>query len=176
MKKYSGLTLVELLATLVIAGVLVALALPSFRGLLVRRAVEATTADLLTDFSYARGEALKRGHSVTICRSTSGTACEPSDGSWHVGWIVFDDLDGDERVDAGEVVLRVHAAAPGILSIQKADGSDAQSTFPYRASGLTPNRSGSLKVLADTAVPEGWRVLCMSFQGRLSPRPGATAC
>ena len=176
MKKYSGLTLVELLATLAIAGVLVALALPSFRGLMDRRAVEAATADLLADFSYARAEALKRGHSVTICRSGSGTACEASDGSWHVGWIVFDDLDEDEVVDTSETVLRVHPAVAGIRSIQKADGSDAQSTFPYRASGLTPNRSGSLKVLADATRPEGWRVLCMSFQGRLSPRPGASAC
>lgn len=176
MKKYSGMTLIELLFTIAIAGVLMALAIPSFHSLLVRRAVDTAVADLLIDFSYARSEALKRGHFVTICRSLSGSACDGSEGSWHTGWIVFDDLDGSRQVDTGEAILRVHGPAQGVQSINRADGSDAKISYRFSVSGSLPGSAGNLNVVADAAVAGGAHLLCIAITGRLASRPGAAAC
>ena len=181
MKKYSGVTLLELLIGLVVAGILVALAAPGFRSLLVRRQMEAAVDALLGDFRLARSEAIKRGHSVTICRSISGQACESRAGGWEVGWIVFDDKDGSNTVNAqaDERVLRWQQPLAGVSTITATGGGNATAgvAYEFRANGLATGTMGSLTVTPAAGPASSIRVLCVSSLGRLSARaPGATTC
>ena len=182
MKKYSGFTLLELLFGLVVAGILVALAAPSFGSLLVRRQVGAAVDALESDFRLARSEALKRGHSVTICRSGDGKDCEPKAGGWEVGWIVFDDKDGDTTVDAldGEKVLRWQQPPDGVASIDATGGGNAPAgvRYEFRSDGLATAAMGSLIVTPAVGAASGSRrVLCVSSLGRVNVRaPGITSC
>lgn len=61
-----GFTVIELMTVLVIAGVLLALAIPSFRELLARNRVEGIAGELATDLQYARSEAVSRNANVGL--------------------------------------------------------------------------------------------------------------
>jgi type IV fimbrial biogenesis protein FimT len=115
-----GYTLVELLAVLCIAGIVAALAIPSFGALArdVRRT--AVVSDLVGTVRVARSEALKRGGRLVICGVADPTlapaqqACGGPD--WTAGWVLgtWHDANADARVDPGELgVLRQFTPAAG---------------------------------------------------------------
>lgn len=177
MKKYSGLTLVELLVTLVVAGVVAAVAVPGMRTMLLRRQVQAAIDSLQADFRYARVQALKRGHSVTICRSDNGTACHASDGSWEVGWIVFDDNNGNRSVDTGDSVLRVQGAWWGLVGITVNGGAISPMKYEFQPNGVAPGSGSNIVVEADGTVDGGKRLICVTAQARLELKPvGTSTC
>jgi type IV fimbrial biogenesis protein FimT len=83
-----GFTLIELMITVAILGVLLALAVPSFQGTIARNNVASAASMLSASLSLARSEAVKRGASVTVCKSANASTCVTS-GDWSQGWIMF---------------------------------------------------------------------------------------
>ena len=63
---HCGFTMIELMTVLVIAGVLLSLAMPSFRELLARNRIEGVAGELSTDLQYARSEAVSRNTQVGL--------------------------------------------------------------------------------------------------------------
>ncbi|MBD8898103.1 GspH/FimT family pseudopilin [Rhodanobacter sp. DHG33] len=110
-KKNQGFTLIELMVTLVILAVLTMIALPSFRDTIRRSQVSASSNALLADISYARSEAIDRGQVVTMCPSTTGSACTTSGTTWGTGWMVYSYPAGAASTNAayttGNLQLRV---------------------------------------------------------------------
>jgi type IV fimbrial biogenesis protein FimT len=95
-----GFTAVELLVTLTIVGVLLALAAPGLRQMTLNQGVKSAAFDLFSALEYARSEAIKRpSETVTL---KAGAA---SDGAWSTGWRI---LDG-----AGDII-RSWTVAPSI--------------------------------------------------------------
>lgn len=176
MKKMAGMTLVELLIVMVILALLMAVAVPNFRSLMVRRAATAAASALSSDYRLARSEAIRRTTFVTICRSSDGASCGTAD-SWHTGWIVFLDSDQDRVVDAGEEVLRVQGAVDGIASMQAISGvaTDTRPANTFRTNGLSTASAESLVITASSSVLHGTRLVCISNQGRPSVREAGTA-
>lgn len=112
-----GFTLIELMVTIGIIGIMTFVAIPSLTDTFNRMAVNAAARSINTALSLARSEAVKRSRDVSICPSTSGTDCASD--KWADGWIVFIDANGDANgasgsVDAGDEVLRVFAALADI--------------------------------------------------------------
>ncbi|WP_255520209.1 GspH/FimT family pseudopilin [Ramlibacter aurantiacus] len=170
-----GLTLIELMVGLSIAAILAAIAAPSFRTLLARRAVESAAADFMADFRYARTEALKRGHPVSVCGSSDGLACTHSK-DWRGGWIVFADRDANRLVDAGEAVLRVQGAARGLRELL-VDRGATPSSFTFHPNGLANGVYASVSIKASGADPEISRCAKVSGRGRVVLLPeGTTPC
>ena len=100
-----GFTLVELLVTLVVGGVLVTIAAPSFQGAIARNRVATLTNEMVGSLNIARSEAIKRGVRVTVCKSSDQLTCT---GTWSDGWIVFSDEGVKETIDGGDEILRIH--------------------------------------------------------------------
>ena len=73
--RQAGFTIIELMTVMVIAGVLLALALPSFNETLARRRLEGQANELVTDLSYAKSEAVARNRSVLLQTNPGGTTC-----------------------------------------------------------------------------------------------------
>lgn len=109
-----GFTLVELMIAIAIIGILLALAVPSFQGLIASSRLTSATNDIVSALAQARSNAIKTGNRITLCPSSNGTSCA-SAGTFEQGWISFIDTTRSgttAAVDTGETVVSVNAAMP----------------------------------------------------------------
>jgi len=88
--RQAGFTLIELMVTLAVLAIVLAIAMPNFSSLQAGTRLTAQVNDLVSMLSYARLEALKRGSRVTVCKSADGASCTTG-GNWEQGWVVFND-------------------------------------------------------------------------------------
>ncbi|WP_417549927.1 GspH/FimT family pseudopilin [Methylophaga sp.] len=102
MKKFAannGFTLIELMITLVVVIILVAIAAPSFNSM-IRDSRAATQANnLLSSLQVARSEAINRGVRVSMRRMSNTNSV------WEDGWRIFTDWDGDGVFD-GDLAVK----------------------------------------------------------------------
>lgn len=107
-KKNHGFTLIELIVTMAVFGIVVAIAAPNMSSFLDsnRRAAQVNT--FVSALNLARSEAVKRNTDITICtRNDAGTACDNTK-AWDNGWLIFLDNNTLGTVDAGDTILRVY--------------------------------------------------------------------
>lgn len=83
-----GLTLIELLTTMLLAVVLLTLAVPSFVAQMNRYRATIAANELLATLQYARGQAANLGMTVEICPSAAPPTCVDTH-SWDGGWMVY---------------------------------------------------------------------------------------
>jgi len=105
----TGFTVVELVLTMALLGILTTIAFSSFGTLIQTNRIATQSNDFMSALMLARSEALKRNSRTTVCRSANGTACATS-GGWEQGWIIFADTDNDATVDTGETIVQVYRA------------------------------------------------------------------
>lgn len=100
-----GLTAVELITTVAVAIVLLAVGIPGMRGMLARQEVGVAVMTLMTHLQLARLSAVTSGHRVVMCPTGDGAQCADTS-EWANGFMVFEDLDADRARDADEPLLR----------------------------------------------------------------------
>ena len=83
----AGLTLLELLVALSIAGVLLSLGVPGWGAWMAERELQDRADALLHALDRARSEAVKRGSRVNVCPDAGG-ACPGSAAPWEGGWTI----------------------------------------------------------------------------------------
>ncbi len=86
--RQGGFTLVSLLISVSIMGILLAVGIPYFQSSALRSTLGAYTNHLNAGAKLARSEAMKRKTIIAICPSTDGSTC--TTGNWNQGWIVYD--------------------------------------------------------------------------------------
>lgn len=136
-----GFTLYELLVTMLIIGIVLAIGIPNMSAFTANSRITTTANDLHSSFMLARSEAARSKTFVTICASANsldaGASCigpTPSERAFDDGWIIFVDLNGDvQRAGAGENVLRRHPAINSTIDINVTGNA---TYFSFAASGL----------------------------------------
>lgn len=169
-----GFTLVELLVTLAVGGILLMIALPGYAFLVNTSRVAGVTNDLVTVFHLARSEAVKRGRRVTVCKSSNATAAMPAcdaTAAWQQGWLVF--VDGGTRgmVDAGDAILRVQGRAHPAVRVTNNNYSRYISYLPTgRSQGSNGLNNGTISI----CVAGSRRDIVINITGR--PRLVSGTC
>jgi type IV fimbrial biogenesis protein FimT len=107
----SGFNLLELMVTLLIAGLVLGFGMPSLAAFMSNNRMAGVANDLVTSIHVARTEAVKRRGIATMCASSNWADDNPDCdlGGDARGWIVFADVDGDVSVDAGDTIVLTHA-------------------------------------------------------------------
>lgn len=95
--KQQGFTLVEMMVTLFVLAILLAVAVPSFRAMLLNFQIRAAAEGLNTGLQLARAEAIRRNTNVIFTLNNNAT--------WTVGCqVVVADADSDGVDDCPEVI------------------------------------------------------------------------
>lgn len=84
---HAGVTLLELMVAIAVAGVLLAIGVPSFKNFVLDSRRISLGNDLLASMMMARSESIKQGQPIMVCSSTDGVNCASSSG-WNSGWII----------------------------------------------------------------------------------------
>jgi type IV fimbrial biogenesis protein FimT len=136
----AGFTLLELLITMSIAGILMAVAVPSYQYFTTANRIASEINGLVGDLQFARLEAVREGQMVAVCPSLSPyTTCNNTT-SWNQGWIVCSDPSGDAQCDAGQPILRVQAAfTPDTLVIN----NNAVTSLTFNRDGFMSTGGGA---------------------------------
>ena len=161
-----GFTLIELIVTITIAGILVAIATPYLGSFISSTRLTTQANELLTDLNTARSEAVKRASYVGVCASTSGSSCT-SGGSFLNGWVVFLDADNSGTWTSGDSIIKVHGALDG--GNTTVSGS---STVIFNSSGSLENSSSTITyTFCDSALQKS-RQISVTATGRASSETG----
>jgi type IV fimbrial biogenesis protein FimT len=142
MKRTStGFTMIELLVTITVAGILAAIAVPAFNSFLQNDRITGQINSIVGSFSYARSEAVKRASSngVKVCQSADGKNCDA--GPWNEGWIV---KYIDPATAANTVVLQAVPALGGTNTVTPAVGPATGIVF--NSSGAAPLAPFTLRI------------------------------
>ena len=142
-----GFTLIELIITVTIVGLLATLAVPALQQMILAQNVRSAAGDLQTTLYFARSEAIKRAANVDVV---------PSSADWRNGWIVK--LSG-----AGGSVLRSQRALSDQLS------SMSGGTITYRSDGRV---TATPATIAFTTSNVKVQARCIKID--LSGRPNVT--
>ena len=144
MQLSKGFTLAELIVSLSILAIMLALAVPSFGNIVKSNRAAALVNDLLTDLHIARSEAIKRNQPVTMCKSSDRQTCT---GNWGDGWIIFSDMDRNRKIDndQGDRLLAISDAIGNSLNVSwNAFRSD--NYVQFSSMGFIHSNNGTFKV------------------------------
>ena len=130
--KQTGFTLYELLITVLIVGVILAMGIPNLRQFTQNSRMTSAANDLLSSFHLARSEASRAKSNITICASEKPMTAPACDGTWDKGHIVFVDTDGDISLGPTETVLRANLTQKDVMLAVAGDAT----YFSYAATGL----------------------------------------
>ena len=167
-----GFTAIELMVTVSIVALLLALAAPSFTPLIESWRVRQATEQLQSTLNYARSEAIKHGGRVAIQKipnNTNGCTSATDNSDWDCGWIVCQDTNGNGTCNATEPVLQ-RIDAPAKVQITRTGGG---ASIKLNRWGLVDGTwlGFSLVPLDKSTSHPGARGVCMSSGGRIRVIP-----
>ena len=127
-----GFTLIELMVTLTVVGILVGAAVPNMRDFMRNNRLTGGVNDLLHSLQVARTEAIKRqSGNVVVCGTAAPTVADAAltcDYTTFNGWFVFQDTDGNWQHSAAEPVIERHALLDASITV-KTDARDKLVSF-----------------------------------------------
>ncbi|MGZ5014211.1 MAG: GspH/FimT family pseudopilin, partial [Methylobacter sp.] len=177
-KHNAGFTLPELMITIVIAGILVGIAIPSFTSTISSNRLTTYANELVTALNLARSEAVKRGVQVTVRRKGTTSA------QWESGWDLFVDSDGSNTFndngnatlcETGEdCLLRTYDALPSGYTL-RTGSSHYKDYGAYLSSGLSVAGGDAFRLCNATDTTTS-RTITISTIGRTRVSTGTTSC
>lgn len=172
-----GLTLIEILVALAVSGVLMAVGMSQWAGVLGAKAADHSVSSLAVALRLAKSEAMKRGEPVSVCArdpqaGDQGQLCTTSGKDWSAGWIVFVDRGVRGQVDADDLVIQVHQPAKANVTIQ--------ATLRYislQPTGVSLTAASHFDFLpGGRADTYGARRVCINKPGRMRQLAGVSDC
>lgn len=147
MTRSKGFTLIELMVTISIAAILMAIAVPSFQNISANNALKSTTRDLVSSINTARSQSISTRTDVIV---------EPTGQSWDGGWSLnYANAAAEESTDfqpqAGVQVARTDSN-DGLIFMSRGGLRGGPATFTVCHSDLDRGRSISVSFLGKVAT------------------------
>jgi type IV fimbrial biogenesis protein FimT len=167
----AGFTLVELLVTVSLAAILMAIGVPMLRDSIANNRLTAQTNELIAAITLARSQAITMNQGMTFCRANSetATACSGSAGDWQF-WLI--------RSAAGAVVRR-GALVAGSLEVTSTLTND-QVVFASDGLARTNNAlvtgGPHINVCSHHSATENNRQVTLGAGSRISTAKSSGAC
>lgn len=157
MMKKSGFTLTELLITIAILAMTLAIGVPSFNDFLSNSSMASSSNNMISAFNYARLEAMKRGNPVEVGQVDTNIG-------WTSGVVVWVDNSGDDIRDSGEE-LRIWSAFSNGSTVTTNNGVNA---FTFSGTGEVDS-SDTFTLCDDRTQEEGMAILIL-ISGAVIPQ------
>jgi len=174
-RRAAGFTLVELMVTIAVAAIVVALGVPSFLRTLARHTIASQAEELQDAVRVGRNEAMKRSGPVVLCRTeeSNPSHCAGSGGSWQT-WVLFTDVARSGTFVAGDAVLRQRQDASRRTTVT---GDTA--SIRFEATGIAHADTGSaVIVLGERGAGDlaQQRQVCVNPRGEVAIVVGDARC
>ncbi len=150
----TGFTLIELMITLVVLGIVVTLGVPQFNAFIANQQAKTASQSLYSSLTYARSEAIRENDSAAV---------EAIGDDWNRGWIVLN-ANGEElrRVENENGAWRIAVAPSGSSRLEFQRNGRADNRLRFQVCGRGQS----------TAVTE--RIVGVDLTGRPSLALGDT--
>ena len=162
-----GFTLLELMITITVLGILLGLAVPSFREAIQNNRIVSQNNEFITALNYARSEAIRRSDTVSVCSSANGTSCSTTT-NWSTGWITFVDLNGDGNLNGAEVVMQRGPPAMPNITVNSPAAGGSLTNVRFSGNGMLSSTAGNFTLLKTGCTGLTARQIAVSVTGRVS--------
>lgn len=129
-----GFTVIELMITVAVLAIVVAIAVPSFTEQIRNNRSVSIANEFVDTISFARAQAASRPARISICASNDGETCT---GNWADGYIVFIDTVATDTTVPPAVgqVLKYSQRARGEVEMVAAFGANATNFIRFTSIG-----------------------------------------
>jgi len=182
-----GFTLIELMVTLTVMAIILAIAAPSFSALLASNRLTTQTNELVGALNLARSEAVRRSQPVTL-RSDDND-------NYAKGWKVFADANADGAAastptDTDGNTIRETGAFNGTVTVTRVTRSAAPAPFTYTTStdagrmhmvftargAIAPTSPAFFKVCDPSNTSIKGRIVQVNLVGKISLDSTSASC
>lgn len=163
--KKNGFSLIELLATLSVIMLTLAIGVSGLSQWLQYQTESSLFRSLTHLATFARTRAIKDNQYLTLCPSADKTSCN---GPWNKTIIVFNDSNTNERVDNGDVLYRV-LSLPETTPCLLWQASLGRHYLQFKPSGASNGTAGHFR-LCDAIHNSNNKKLVIGLSGRTSLR------
>lgn len=140
--KTRGFTLVELLASLAIVSIILAIGLPAFSSVIENTKRKDAVYEILGMLNFARDMAVSNSRNVIICPSENKLDCSSTQ-NWSTNLLVYIDQNKNDKKDEDELLLRTFDMTANEQSLNwKSFGN--KSFLSFYADGTTGFQSGRI--------------------------------
>ena len=148
----SGFTMIELMVVVVVLSVLLTVAVPSFDAAMNANRLAGASNELMASLQTARMEAVKRNARVGLCLSKDSNSTAPVCSTDDIdGWIVFTDVNKNDKFDSGDTLLRTSTLpSPKVVVTASATPGAAGGAIVFRGDGFARKDKASPDLLYGT--------------------------
>lgn len=134
--RMGGFSVVELMVILLIAGILLAIGIPSYQAMTKNHRLITTATALFMAVNLTRSEAIHRGVRVDLVPAGDGS-------KWTNGWVIFIDEDNDQRPDKNETIIYLHDELHQDVQITPRFTDSKVQYLAYNGTGRTRTNANS---------------------------------
>ncbi|MCL1044078.1 GspH/FimT family pseudopilin [Shewanella electrodiphila] len=164
-KAINGFTLVELMVTVAVAAILLAVASPSMVSLYEGNRARSAIGNIETAFLQARSQAISYGIQVTICPLV-GTNCSTD---WSGGYSIFIDVAPINSLNTDDLLIATQSAINSSDFIKSSANS-----FTFNPDGmLNATNAGSMVYCPGDTSSANSRGISIGVSGRVTELTGS---
>lgn len=175
MRRPAGFTLIELMITVIVLGIVASIAVPSFISLLQTNQLSGQVNQFVGALNAARTEAIKLNRNVVLCHSSDGATCSaPSNEGW-AGWLIGIAPARPQTGIVADTVMASGFLLSNRLTVNTSESiADSNSEIRFSPQGLVRTTAGvplngALRVcLSETSIENNARDVIIRSGGHIA--------